>query len=294
MRKSVRPISPVYTILVEAINAYCDRTQVARPTKDRWRAKLIGISVTIMSGIKRGRWRLSQQMARGIVMILCEDEPTQRALEARLHQPVTTAPDGTVHPPLVSFVRRWGKRDAAILIEHMGRWPFAWGFDYPDAPMIAAFRDAMAAGTNVIVFLPYAVHERDYKTSMGDRFAELYARRTFGEIAKIDPTRVGFYCLEENSCPVPDMGVRLTGLCPNERHECVWLIPHGPHDDMHLVTTNTYPKDVVLLILGFAWTHLRDGNGPPTQEDLDRRWKAEHNIRQIDGAPRPCPIRRIA
>ncbi len=294
MRKSTRQVSPVYTVLVEALNAHNDRIKVAHATTDRVRADDLGISSPILSGIKTGRYKLSGKMIRQIVVRLCKNEAEQHALEARLHQPVSTAPDGTVYPPLVSFVRRWAGRDTAILIEHTDRWPSAWGFEHPNAPIVAAFREAMVRGTNVIIFLPYEVHEQDYRASMGDRFAETYARRTFHEIVKINPARVGFYCLSENPCPIPNTGIRLTGIRPNERHECMWLIPHGSHGDMHFVTTNTYPEDVVLLVLGFAWEHLDGGNGPPTQTDLDRRWEAEHHIREIGGTRRPCPIRRIA
>lgn len=294
MRKTTRDISPVYTILVEALNAYYDRIKLQRATTDITRANDLGISAAILSGIRHGRYKLSDKMTRQVVMRICASEKEWRALERRLFQPASTAPDGTVYPPLVTFVRKWGKSNAALVIEHTGRWPFAWGLDSHYAPMAAAFRDAMAAGMNVIIFLPYEVHDRAFSTSMGDRFAETYAGRTFDSLKRISrDERVGFYCLRENRCPTPDIGIRLTGLRPDERPECMWLIPHGPHEDMHFVETSVRPKDVIQLILGFALDHLRDGNGPPTQEDIDKRWTTEHRIREIGGAPRLCPIRRI-
>jgi DNA-binding Xre family transcriptional regulator len=294
MRKSTRDISPVYTILVEALNAYYDRIKLQRATTERTRAEDLGISSAILSRIKRGRYKLSARMTRQIVMRICASEEEWRALERRLFQPTSTAPGDTAHPPLISFVRKWGKPDAALVIEHTGRWPFVWGLESHYAPMTTTFREAMNAGMNVIIFLPYEVHETSFVTSMGDRFAETYAGRTFDSLRRISrDERVGFYCLRENQCPTPDIGIRITGLRPDERPESVWLIPHGPHEDLHFVPTSERPKDVIQLILGFALDHLRDGNGPPTQEDIDRRWAAEYRDRNIRGASRPCPIHRI-
>ena len=288
MRKSTRDISPVYTVLVEALNAYYDRIKIVRATTDRLRAEDLGISTAILSGIKRGRYLISGRMARQIATKLCPEEKDWRALEARLHQPLATAPNGTAYPPEVAFVRRSGKAGAILFVEHSGKFPFALRPEHDGTPMTLAFQEAMAAGTIVAIFLPYRIRASDRQWSMGDGYAETGAWQTFCQLNRLSPEGVGLYCLEENPCPTPDLGIRLTSMVPEKNPESAWLMPMGG-DRYQFVETKVWAEDAINL----TFWHRNRGEPLPTQEDLDAHWKAWRQIRDLP-RDRPCPIRRIA
>lgn len=290
MRKSTRNISPVYTVLVEALNAYYDRIKLPRAKKDKARAEDLGISSAILSGIKNGRYPISGRMARRIATQLFPNEKDWRALEARLQQPVVTAPDGTPYPPEVAFVRQSGTAGAILFIEHSGKFPFALRPEHDGTPMTLAFQEAMAAGMIIAIFLPYRIRANDQKSSMGDGFAETYAWQTFCQLNRLSPGSVGLYCLEENPYPTPDFGIRLTRMIPNRDPEVAWLLPMGGdrYQFIEAKGPKPWPEDAIDIIF---W-HRNRGEPLPTQDDLERHWKGWLHIRELP-TDRPCPIRRV-
>ncbi len=288
MRKSASDVS-TYTILVNAINAYCDRVGVERPKYDNARARLLGVDPVTISKFRNGAMPISGKLARSISGMLCDDAASRDALESQLLQHIVTAPDGSLCPPELAFVRKFGVKDSVLMVEMMDLWPFSYGFETPKSPMSLAFKDGMDAGMNVILFVQNRMRPRNGKPeqSMGDGYHETAAKEVLAVLQRMNSERVALYHLVENLCPTPRIGIRLTGFLPREAPETRWWISNRPNV-WHFIPTNRGPEEFLEFFLGHG--AIRNGAPVPTQEELDYTWSGWAHDRGVPG--RPCPIQR--
>lgn len=288
MRKSTGDVS-TYTILVRAIDAYCDRVGIERPRFDKERAELIGVPPVKVSRFRNGNTRISSMLARSISEMLCADDASRIVLETQLLRPIVTAPDGSLCPPEIAFVRKFGGAGAVLMVEISDVWPGEYGLETPTSPMSLAFREGMNAGMNVVLFVGHRMRPGRHviDQSLGDGYHEIAAKGVLASLQRMDHERVALYYLVENPWSGPRTGIRLTGFFPREAPETRWWIANRP-GPWHFIPTSSYPEKLLDLLINYR--EILSGGSLPSQEQLEEVWRRTRQARGYSQGP--CPIQR--